>query len=152
MRIRQNGGAFGDHRLPEHAVTQHDLSSMQAFADRGGHGLVGKKPQAEQLRGDLSGDIVRRRPEPAGDQKNVAAREGGEQRLANGATVRNGRLPGNAQPQREELLSEIGKVRVRDAPEQELRSGIENFNVHRGKDGSMVRACKVRRRTDLMKR
>lgn len=132
MRVRQNRGPFGNHSLPEHALAQGDFSAIQTLVDCCGDSLVQDEAKAQQLRSDLARDIVRCGTQTTGHQEDVAALECGEQPFANGCAIRNGCLPGNAQTKREKLLTQIGEVRVGDASQQQLRSGIEDLNIHKG--------------------
>ena len=96
-----------------------------------GDRLVDHQTEAEQLRGNFTRHVIRRRSETACDQKDVAARKGIEQRAANGRSVRNGRLSADPQSEREKLLTEISEVGVCDVAEQQLGAGVEDLDVHK---------------------
>ena len=102
----------------------------EPFDDGAGDGLILEQAKPEQLRSDLTSDVITGRSETAGDNEDIATAESLQQRIANSGAIRYGRLSGNPQTKRKELLTEIGQVRVRDAAKEQLRPGIEDFDVH----------------------
>ena len=86
--------------------------------------------QAEQFGGDLAGDVVAGRPEPAGDDDDVAPRDGLEQGQPDFLAVRDADLPLDAQSELKQLAAQPVGMGVERLPEQELGAGVDQVDAH----------------------
>ena len=153
MTVRKDRGAFRNHRLPKHARAQENFSAREPFRDGSGDALILKQAKPEQLRSDLTSDVITGGSETTGDNEDIATAESLQERIANRGAIRDGRLSGNPQTKRKELLTEVGQVRVRDAAKEQLRPGIEDLNVHSRFEfvSFRIRQVAVRRRSTRRK-
>ena len=132
MVIRQDHRLAGALRLAGIARAHLQSAPGKTRPDRLHHRLVVDHLQPEQFRHGFARDVIRRRPEPAGDEHDFRASERLGQRVANArAAIRHRDLPFEPQPERKERLGKNARMRVEDAAEQQFGAGIEDFDAHR---------------------
>ena len=118
------------------------------------HFLVVLEREAEEIGGDVAGEIVGRRAEAAGDEHDVGAAEGFAEAVADGVAVGDGSLALDAQAEGKEFLGEQDEVGIGDAAQHEFGAGIEDFDAHGGTvqaeaDGVQPHSFSVRARERL---
>lgn len=128
-RIGEQGGTFRDQALPSIVVGHGVTATFHIRGQRGDEVLVDPEGEIIESGGDFAGHVVRGRPESAGGDDDVSAPRCFK-RLADWITVRDSYLTGQSEADRAEFSSDVGSVGIDDLTEQELGSGIDQFDVH----------------------
>ena len=128
--VGQHRGLGRAQRLEPDPRAQGQTAPGKALRDGAHDFLVMHESEPQPVGHHIAGDVVRRRPEPAGHEQDLRARRRLDQRLADDQPIRNGDLPSDPQPERKERLGEEPQVGVEDVAEQQLGPGIDDFDVH----------------------
>src|SRR4051794_442562 len=86
--VRQDDCAFWNLSLAGNAIAEWDSTFFQTLADAGHQCLILNQLQAEQIRYDFARDIIRSRPEAAGNEKNIVSWKHFVERVSNSRTIR----------------------------------------------------------------
>ena len=130
VRIFQNLGAFGNHRLAEHALDELVATRGESGLDVGADCRIGLEFSPEQLGDDLARDVIGGGAESAGDEKHLCAAAGFENPIADGGAVGDGCLSRESETEREDLAGDPAGVGVLHAAEKQLRADIQDLDGH----------------------
>jgi hypothetical protein len=145
--ICEDGGALRDLGLAAIARGHLKTAPGESGLDEGPNVRVLDEREAEEPGGYLAGDVVSGGAEATGDDDDVSAREGLYEGDANGVAIGNGDLASDAKAEREELLAEEGEMGVEGVAEEELGTGVDDFDKHWEKDGGKFEVFGARMHT-----
>ncbi len=129
--IRQHHRLRRPLRLPRDPCAHRQAAPREPLRDRLHHLLIVDQRQPQQFRRDLPRDVIRRRPESAGDDHDLRAREALEQRAANVGAIGHRHLAIHPQPEWKERLRQEAEMSIEHAAKQQFGAGIDDFNAHR---------------------
>ena len=138
VRVFQDHGAYWNHALAlvrlGHLAAEFAKQLTNLFHNR----FVELHLQPQHPRNHLASQVIAGWSQPAGHQQDIGPGKRLRQHCRDGVSVRNTGLAFDSQPQRQELLAQVGDMGVHDLAEQKFGSRVDDFQLH----GCTVSACR----------
>ena len=130
MFVRQDPCAFRHIRLTRHPIRQSEAAARRPLLDSLQDRRIVLQFQPEEVGRDFTRNVVRRRPQTAGDEDDLRPVQRFRDGLANRLTIRDRDLTLDPQPERKDFPRDEVEMGVEHIADEKLRARVNDDDIH----------------------